>query len=50
MRVLLALLVVSYLVYVAEGRDCRDGCNPPSDDGKFAILKNPKDCYKVSDR
>ena len=49
MRVLLALLVVSYLVYVAEAGDCGDGCSRPSDDGKFAILKNPRDCYKVSD-
>ena len=49
MRVLLALLVVSYLVYVAEGRDCRNGCSRPSDNGKFAILRNPRECYKVSD-
>ena len=50
MRVLLALLVVSYLIYVAEGRDCGDGCSRPSDDGVSAILKNPKDCYKVSEQ
>ena len=50
MRVLLALLVVSYLVYVAEAGDCGDGCSQPSYNGKFAILKNPRDCYKVSEQ